>query len=88
MSCSDADIGTQSQAPVGVPDVFKAAILANAGGIVLVHNHPSGEMAPSDDDIALTRQIREVGDIIGIPLLDHVIIAGDDYISLHDTMNL
>ncbi len=75
-------IGTASQSLVGIPDVFKAAILANARGIILVHNHPSGNPEPSHDDIKLTTAVKKAGEIIGIPLLDHVIVAGERWVSL------
>ena len=80
--------GTSSQSPVGMPDVFKAAILSNSNAIVLVHNHPSGELTPSRDDIELTQRIKEAGEILGIPLLDHVIVADSGYVSLRETDQL
>jgi DNA repair protein RadC len=75
-------IGTASQSLVGMPDVFKAAILANARGVVLIHNHPSGLPEPSNDDMELTRRVKETGELLGIPLLDHVIVAAEGYTSL------
>jgi len=75
-------IGTASQALVGIPDVFKAAILANARGIILVHNHPSNDPEPSRDDIELTRRLKSAGESIGIPLLDHVIVCESGWTSL------
>ena len=75
-------VGTASQSLVGIPDVFKAAILANARGIVLVHNHPSGDPEPSADDIELTKRVKTAGETIGVPLLDHVIVAGQRWVSL------
>jgi len=56
-------------------DVFKIALLANAAGIILGHNHPSGDPAPSADDLTLTRRLTEAGRLLGIDLLDHVIIG-------------
>jgi len=73
--------GTVNQAPVGMSDVFKAAILSNASGVILVHNHPSGRLEPSADDLELTRRVKDAGKLLGIPLLDHVIVAGDGYFS-------
>jgi DNA repair protein RadC len=60
--------------------VFKIAILASAAAIVVSHNHPSGDPAPSAQDVQLTRQLREAAKIIGIDLIDHVIVgtAEDD----------
>lgn len=56
-------------------EVFRAAIMASACRIVLVHNHPSGDPAPSPADCTITRKIREAGEIMQIELLDHVIIG-------------
>lgn len=56
-------------------EIFKGAILASAAGVVLVHNHPSGDPSPSDEDVRLTSRIRQAGTILGIELLDHVIVA-------------
>ncbi len=68
-------IGSQTASIVHPREVFKSAILKGANGIVLAHNHPSGDPAPSDDDISLTHRLRDVGNLIGIDVKDHVIIA-------------
>jgi DNA repair protein RadC len=62
-------------------EIFKAAVEYTAAGIVLIHNHPSGETAPSQEDRNVTSQIVKAGKLIGIPVLDHIIIAGDQYYS-------
>jgi DNA repair protein RadC len=62
-------------------EVFKPAIAEPAAGVILVHNHPSGNPEPSADDIQITRQIAESGKIIGIPVHDHIILAVDKYVS-------
>jgi DNA repair protein RadC len=62
-------------------EVFEKAIRAGAAGIVVVHNHPSGDPTPSDDDIRLTRRLVEASKILGIRLLDHVIIGRDSHYS-------
>jgi len=62
-------------------EVFKAAILANSAGIVVAHNHPSGDPAPSADDLRLTARLVQAGDVVGIDVLDHVIVAGNQYYS-------
>jgi DNA repair protein RadC len=56
-------------------EIFKPAIIGNAAAIVLAHNHPSGEPTPSAEDIELTKRIREVGEIMGIRVLDHIVIG-------------
>ena len=63
-------------------EVFREAILENAASVVLLHNHPSGNLEPSREDISITKQIVEAGKIIGISVHDHIIIAGDGYTSM------
>jgi DNA repair protein RadC len=62
-------------------EVFRAAIAEAAAGIVVLHNHPSGNPAPSADDRAVTRQLVEAGRLLDIPVYDHVIVGGDRYFS-------
>lgn len=69
-------IGDVNHAAVPIQNVFKAAILSNASSIMLLHNHPSGSLNPSNDDIELTKRIIEAGKIMNIPVLDHLIIVG------------
>ena len=64
--------------------MFKLAIENLATGIILSHNHPSGQLKPSDADIQLTKSIKEAGKILTIELLDHVIISNDGYFSFAD----
>ncbi|MBI5181995.1 MAG: DNA repair protein RadC [Nitrospirae bacterium] len=66
-------------------EVFREAVLEPTSGIILIHNHPSGDVKPSEEDIKITRQLVEAGKIFGIKILDHVIIARDNHISLADT---
>jgi len=62
--------------PSSPREVFRpAAIIAGAAAIVLAHNHPSGNPEPSKDDIVASRRLQEAGDILGVPLLDHVIVG-------------
>ncbi len=58
-------------------EVFRTAIVENAASVILIHNHPSGNCEPSEEDVRITRQIVEAGHIIGIPVHDHVIITPD-----------
>lgn len=62
-------------------EVFNPAVHDHAAAIIVVHNHPSGDPTPSGEDIQLTRRIAEAGKVLGIKLLDHVIIAGNNYYS-------
>ena len=64
-------------------EVFKPAILSNAGSILLAHNHPSGDPTPSREDIEITHRLVNAGNILGINVLDHIII-GDGYRSLKE----
>lgn len=70
-----AGIGTLHSCLVSVPGIFKSAILSNAAGLLLCHTHPSGEVIPSRDDIAITRKIRDAGSMLDIPLQDHIILG-------------
>ena len=77
----EVSVGTLSKALVHPREVFKAAILANADRIIVGHNHPSGAIEPSDEDIIITERLREAGQIIGIPVCDHLIVGGTAYYS-------
>ena len=63
-------------------EVFRPAVIEAAPHIVLVHNHPSGDPEPSRDDIKLSKDLDEVGRLLGIELLDHVVIGADGWVSL------
>jgi len=68
-------IGTLNSSLVHPREVFKPAILSNSASIILSHNHPSGDPTPSSEDISITTRIKEVGKLVGIELLDHIIIS-------------
>ncbi|MCA8952052.1 MAG: JAB domain-containing protein [Planctomycetes bacterium] len=67
--------GTPQSTVVHPREVFKAAFLANAAALVVVHNHPTGDVRPSGDDRAITERLREAGQLLGIELLDSVIVG-------------
>lgn len=77
-------VGTLDASVVHPREVFKAAIQLSAAGIICVHNHPSGDPAPSEADLELTGRLAEAGRIVGIPLVDHVIVGRDGYYSLKE----
>ena len=77
--------GALDQTIVHPREVFKAAMLANAFAIVLAHNHPSGNAAPSSDDIALTNRLVAAGNLLGIPILDHIVIGDRRHVSMRET---
>ena len=56
-------------------EVFKRALLQNANSIILAHNHPSGDVTPSGEDISLTRRLQEAGNLLGVVVLDHIIVG-------------
>ena len=60
---------------VGVRDVLRVALREAASAIILVHNHPSGDATPSDEDVAFTKAVAEGATVVGTPLIDHVVIA-------------
>jgi DNA repair protein RadC len=63
-------------------EVFRPLIRAGAAACIVAHNHPSGDPTPSRDDLLLTARLREVGELVGIPVLDHVIVATNGYVSI------
>ena len=78
-------IGSLSASIVHPREVFQVGVYHSAASIILAHNHPSGDVSPSKDDIDLTHRLREAGLIMGIEVLDHIIIAAGDFVSLKET---
>ena len=77
-------IGSLTSSIVHPRESYKLAIKSNACSIIFVHNHPSGNINPSNDDIAITKRLVEAGKILGIRVLDHIIVGGDKYFSFSD----
>lgn len=77
-------VGTLDSAIVHPRDIFNEAIKASASSLIIIHNHPSGDIAPSKEDIETTKKIIESGNMLGIPLLDHIITNGEEYYSFYD----
>ena len=77
--------GSLTSSIVHPREVFEPAVRESAAAIVLVHNHPSGDPAPSAEDVEITRRLREVGEILGIRVLDHVIVGADRHFSFVDS---
>lgn len=77
-------MGTLNRSVVHPREVFKNAYLCSASGIICVHNHPSGNVNPSREDIRLTNSLVELGQVNGIPIIDHVIIGDNDYYSFYE----
>lgn len=77
-------VGSLTASVVHPREVFKAAIQQTAASIILVHNHPSGDPTPSREDIEVTARMVQVGRVMDIPVLDHIILGNDNYISLKE----
>jgi DNA repair protein RadC len=77
-------VGTLSASLVHPREVFRRAIAENCAALILVHNHPSGDPAPSPDDVEITTRLTKVGELVGIEVLDHVILAQERYFSFRE----
>ena len=80
----EISVGTLTMAVVHPREVFEPAVRHSAAGIILVHNHPSGDAEAGDDDRALTKRLVEAGRLMGIEILDHVIVTRNGYTSLKE----
>ena len=74
-------VGSLNQSIVHPREVFKGAILSSAAAIILIHNHPTGDPSPSAEDIVITKRLQEVGELVGIRVLDHIIVGNGDFLS-------
>jgi len=81
---SNISVGTLNASLVHPREVFEEAITHNSASVILVHNHPSGDPEPSDDDLKMTKRLKESGNILGIEVLDHIIIGKNNYYSFKD----
>jgi DNA repair protein RadC len=84
LSMETVSIGTLNASLVHPRETLKAAILNNAASIIIAHNHPSGDVAPSSDDIKLTAQMMKACDIVGIGILDHIIVGPERHLSMKE----
>lgn len=84
ISIEEISIGTLNASIVHPRDVFKVGIKKNANSMILLHNHPSGDPYPSQEDINVTDRLTEVGKLVGIKVLDHIIIGDNRYISFKE----
>ena len=75
-------IGSQNMVGASTGEMFKSAILANANCVILCHNHPSGELSPSSEDLKFTENVIKCGEILGIRIKDHLIVSSEGYISI------
>lgn len=77
-------VGNVSASLVRISELFTEAIRENASGVILVHNHPSGDPTPSPDDLHLTAEALAAGRLLDIDVLDHIVVARDGFVSLRD----
>ncbi len=80
----DISVGTLDASLVHPREVFKEAISHNSASVILVHNHPSGDPEPSDDDIKITKKLVESGKILSIEVIDHIIVGKNSYYSFKE----
>ncbi|MDQ7007681.1 MAG: JAB domain-containing protein [Acidobacteriota bacterium] len=77
-----ASVGTLNTTRTRAAEIVKPAILSNASAVLLIHNHPSGDLEPSPDDVAFTRNLRQACELLGLTLHDHLVIGDNGFISL------
>jgi DNA repair protein RadC len=77
-------VGTLTMSVVGAREVFREAIRDGASSIIVAHNHPSGDPTPSPEDIEVTKKLSEIGQLLDIPVVDHIIIGDRRYVSLNE----
>lgn len=78
INCNFISMGAVDQTIAHPREIFKSCILTNTASVLLLHNHPSGRLVPSKEDCMLTDRMLKLCDLIGIPLLDHVIVGGEN----------
>lgn len=78
----NVSVGDLCSSVVHPRETFKSAIKRSAAAVIFIHNHPSGDPTPSDDDVTMTKRLIEAGNILGISVLDHIIIGDGTYISM------
>ncbi|HUJ19008.1 MAG TPA: DNA repair protein RadC [Nitrospirota bacterium] len=81
----EVSVGSLSASIVHPRDTFKAAIRESAAAVIFIHNHPSGDTKPSQEDILLTRRLIQAGEVLGIQVLDHIIIGDGAHFSFRDS---
>lgn len=79
---SEIGMGTSNNCYIDIPSIFKTLFTTNTSKFILAHNHPSGDTTPSKEDIATTKKIKEVSELMGVQFLDHIIIGENEYRSI------
>ena len=80
-------IGALDYCQLSVAEIWKAALLCNTAQIIIAHNHPSGNPKPSNEDVQITKRLIRAGQLLGIPLLDHIIVTENTYYSFRENQN-
>ena len=76
--------GSVNSAVIRISEIFRSAIINNGVSIVIVHNHPSGDPTPSDQDISVTERLEQTAEVVGIPLIDHIVVGLEKAISIQE----
>jgi DNA repair protein RadC len=84
VSFSLVSLGCATSAPVSAAVVFQNALLVGASALIVGHNHTSGELQPSPEDKDVTRRLKQAGELLRVPLLDHVLFSETGYVSFHE----
>ena len=84
IDCHQITVGTLRNSLVRPRDVFRLAIRDAANFIIPLYNHPSGDPTPSDQDISVTERLEQTAEVVGIPVIDHIIVAGEKPISIQE----
>ena len=81
-------LGTLNSSVCNPREIYQSALLNNASKIIIAHNHPSGNLIPSVEDLEMTEKIKSAGQMIGIQLMDHFIVNHDDYLSMEEFLSV
>ena len=84
ISCTEVGRGVVNSVDAGIRRIVEKALKARACSAIIAHNHPDGDVLPSDEDRLVTQRLSEALSVLGIPLLDHIIVSGEDYFSFLD----
>jgi DNA repair protein RadC len=84
VSFSLVSLGTATSAPVSAGVIFQGALLVGACAVIVGHNHTSGDLEPSPEDKDVTKRLKEAGELLRVPLLDHVLFSETEYVSFHE----
>ena len=84
IECHQITVGTLRNSLVHPREVFRPAIRDAANCILVLHNHPSGDPSPSDQDLSVTERLEQTAEVVGIPVIDHIIVAGEKAVSIQE----